>query len=227
MIMLTSSLASRVESNWVKICSSGLRQTLAITFSRPLCGIPMLILSTPNSLDLSMIIFNAGISTSHPSIPNRFSEDHFFARKASNLLKIWSLTLHLPRVINFNFLLQSLTRDISYSMENLAIDSLLRWKLTEQSFLTTSLNHFLLEWLGEFALWAWIESSKKNMETSLYHCLNATISTDYIKFEYSIMEKGKSWGYGRISRPATIHFPWHKTYLNTVVTIWYMIRYVT
>ena len=34
-------------------------------------------------------------------------------------------------------------------------NSLLRWKLIEQSFLTTSLNHFLFEWLGEFALWAW------------------------------------------------------------------------
>ena len=65
------------------------------------------------------------------------------------------LTLSLPRVINFNFFFQSLTRDISYTMENLAIDSLLTWKLIEQSFLTTSLNHFLLEWLGEYALWAW------------------------------------------------------------------------
>ena len=63
-----------------------------------------------------------------------------------------ALTLSLPRVINFNFLFQSLTRDILYNMENLAIDSLLRWKLIEQSFLTTLLNHFLLEWLGEFAL---------------------------------------------------------------------------
>ena len=37
-----------------------------------------------------------------------------------------SLNLLLPRVISFNFLFQSLTRDKSYSMENLAIDSLLR-----------------------------------------------------------------------------------------------------
>ena len=37
------------------------------------------------------------------------------------------ITLSLPRVmINFNFLFQSLTRDIPHSMENLAIDSLLR-----------------------------------------------------------------------------------------------------
>ena len=57
--------------------------------------------------------------------------------------------------MNFNFLFQSLTKEISYSMENLAIDSLLRWKLTEQSFLTTLLNRFILEWLGEFVLWAW------------------------------------------------------------------------
>ena len=32
---------------------------------------------------------------------------------------------------NFNFLFQSLTRDISHSKENLAIDSLLKWKLIE------------------------------------------------------------------------------------------------
>ena len=48
----------------------------------------------------------------------------------TNKIKVIScdfyLTLPLPRVINFNFLFQSLTRDISYSMENLAIDSLLR-----------------------------------------------------------------------------------------------------
>ena len=75
--------------------------------------------------------------------------------------KLWkhsrnsTLTLSLPGVISHDFLFQSLTRDISYSMENLAIDSLLRQKLIEQSFLTTSLNHFVLEWLGEFTLWAW------------------------------------------------------------------------
>ena len=53
-------------------------------------------------------------------------------------------TLSLPGVISHDFLFQSLTRDVSYSMENLAFDSLLSWKLTEQSFLTTSLNHFFL-----------------------------------------------------------------------------------
>ena len=30
--------------------------------------------------------------------------------------------------------------------------SLLRWKLIEQLFLTMSLKHFLLEWLGEFKI---------------------------------------------------------------------------
>ena len=40
--------------------------------------------------------------------------------------KFMLVTLSLPRVINFNFLFQSLNRDMSYSMENLAIDSLLR-----------------------------------------------------------------------------------------------------
>ena len=59
------------------------------------------------------------------------------------LWNMWLITLSLP-VINFNFIFQSFTRDISYSMENLAIDSLLKEKLIEQSFLTTSLNHFLL-----------------------------------------------------------------------------------
>ena len=36
------------------------------------------------------------------------------------------LTLSLPRVINFNFLLQSPTRGISKSLENLAFDTLLK-----------------------------------------------------------------------------------------------------
>ena len=83
----------------------------------------------------------------------------FFTQQVDALLEsqwwVCLLTLSLPRVINFNFLFQSLTRDISYSMENLAIDSLLRWKFIEQSFLTTSLNQFLLERLGGFVLWAW------------------------------------------------------------------------
>ena len=57
-----------------------------------------------------------------------------------------SLTLSLsPGVISHEFLFQSLTRDISHSMENLAFDSLLRWKLIEQSFLTTSLVHLFLD----------------------------------------------------------------------------------
>ena len=41
------------------------------------------------------------------------------------LIVLGSAVKTWPRVINFNFLFQSLTRDISYSMENLAIDSLL------------------------------------------------------------------------------------------------------
>lgn len=85
MLWHTSSEASNEESNWVKSCSKDLRQTLARTLSLPLCGIPMMMLSTPSSLDLSIIIFIAGIKTSQPSIPKRFSELHFLARKASNL----------------------------------------------------------------------------------------------------------------------------------------------
>lgn len=51
-----------------------------------LCGIPRMTFSIPISLDLSMMVFRAGIMTSQPSRPNRFSEDHFLARKSSNLL---------------------------------------------------------------------------------------------------------------------------------------------
>ena len=68
------------------------------------------------------------------------------------VIKEQLLTLSLPRVINFTFLFQSLTRDISYNMENLVIDSLLRWKLIELSFLTTLLNHFLLEWFRRICI---------------------------------------------------------------------------
>ena len=51
-----------------------------------LCGIPRMTFSIPIWLDLSMMVFRAGIMTSQPSRPNRFSEDHFLARKSSNLL---------------------------------------------------------------------------------------------------------------------------------------------
>ena len=50
----------------------------------------------------------------------------------------------LPGVISHNFLFQSLNWYISYSMENLAFDSLLRWKIIELSILTTSLIHLFL-----------------------------------------------------------------------------------
>jgi len=44
-----------------------------------------MILSTPYELDTSMTVFMAGTNTSHPSRPNLFSDDHFFARNSSNL----------------------------------------------------------------------------------------------------------------------------------------------
>lgn len=50
-----------------------------------LCGIPRMTFSTPISLDLSIMVLRAGIMTSQPSRPNRFSEDHFLAKKSSNL----------------------------------------------------------------------------------------------------------------------------------------------
>ena len=107
---LTSSWGSRLGLKWVKICSSGLRQTFAKTLRRPRCGIPITKLSTPFALETSIISFIAGINTwniiggrnygnfrvvwstsnikrltSQPSKPNLFSDDHFFAKKASNL----------------------------------------------------------------------------------------------------------------------------------------------
>ena len=50
-----------------------------------------------------------------------------------------NLTLSLLGMIGHTFLLQSLTRDILYSMENMAFGSLLRWKLIELSILSASL----------------------------------------------------------------------------------------
>ena len=58
--------------------------------------------------------------------------------RQSTYYSLW-LTLSLPGVISHIFFFQSLTRDISYSMENLAFDSLLKWKLIELSILMTSL----------------------------------------------------------------------------------------
>lgn len=45
----------------------------------------MITLCMPAAVDLSMIIFRAGMRTSQPSKPKRFSEDHLRARKSSKL----------------------------------------------------------------------------------------------------------------------------------------------
>lgn len=50
-----------------------------------LWDIPMITLSTPLWLDMSMMVLSAGMSDSQPSRPNRFSEDHFLWRNSSNL----------------------------------------------------------------------------------------------------------------------------------------------
>ena len=65
---------------------------------------------------------------------HRFYQNWHFA------LQLAILTLSLPGVISH----KSLTKDISYSVENLAFDSLLRWKLIELSILTTPLMHLFL-----------------------------------------------------------------------------------
>ena len=62
----------------------------------------------------------------------------------SGFFLLLSLSLSLPGVISHNFLFQSLTRDISYSMENLAFDSLFSRKWIELPILTTSLIHLFL-----------------------------------------------------------------------------------
>lgn len=45
----------------------------------------MITLSTPLLLETSMMVLRAGMSTSQPSRPNRFSDDHFLWRNSSNL----------------------------------------------------------------------------------------------------------------------------------------------
>lgn len=50
-----------------------------------LWGMPMITLSTPLWLDLSMMVLRAGMSDSQPSRPKRFSDDHFLWRNSSNL----------------------------------------------------------------------------------------------------------------------------------------------
>ena len=51
---------------------------------------------------------------------------HRLFNKIFNYQNSMKLEAFHSQVINFNFLFQSLTRDISHSMENLVIDSLLR-----------------------------------------------------------------------------------------------------
>ena len=64
-----------------------------------------------------------------------------------------SLTLSLPRVINFPC---SLTRNIaSHSMKNLAFYSLVRWKMITLPILTPSPIHLSIGRLGECSFWTW------------------------------------------------------------------------
>ena len=69
-------------------------------------------------------------------------------------------------LINFNFLFQSLTRGISYSMEYLAIDSLLRWN--DRFSLHHSIIFFLNGWENlhyELGIERVIKSRAKTLET--------------------------------------------------------------
>ena len=51
---------------------------------------------------------------------------------------------------------RSFARNIkSHSMKNLGFHSLLRWKMSMLSILTTSLMHFLFKRLGECTFWTW------------------------------------------------------------------------
>jgi 3-hydroxyacyl-CoA dehydrogenase len=50
------------------------------------CGIPIITVSTPIFATVSITIFIAGINTSQPSRPKRFSELHFFFKYPSNLI---------------------------------------------------------------------------------------------------------------------------------------------
>lgn len=50
-----------------------------------LWGMPMMKLSTPRRLDWSIIVLSAGMRTSQPSSPKRFSLGHLLARNSSNL----------------------------------------------------------------------------------------------------------------------------------------------
>lgn len=58
----------------------------------------MITLSIPAALDLSMMVLRAGMRTSQPSRPKRFSDDHFLARKSSNLDII---TVHIQNLMMF------------------------------------------------------------------------------------------------------------------------------
>ena len=79
------SFASGVATPWnsLKICSIGLRTTLASTLSRPRCGMPITMFSTPCSVAVSMSSFMPTMSTSQPSRPKRFAVEYLFARNDS------------------------------------------------------------------------------------------------------------------------------------------------
>ena len=65
------------------------------------------------------------------------------------------LTLSLPRVINFKFLLQPHQNITSHSVKNLAFYCSLRWNMIRLPILIISLIHYSLGRLGECTFWTW------------------------------------------------------------------------
>ena len=81
---------------------------------------------TPLSLDSSIMVFSAGIKTSHPSNPNLFSLVHLLARNSSNLkrrqIHVVKKTGKYMYIINvYTILLIYTMYNVQYSYNTVAI----------------------------------------------------------------------------------------------------------
>ena len=86
-----------------------------------------------------------------------------------------SLPLSLLGLINLKFPLHHNHKYLPHSMKNWEFHGLLRWKMITQPILTTSLTHFLFEWIGECSFWV-----KGRVLTRLYlvfSCLRSSHTT--------------------------------------------------
>lgn len=149
----------------------------------------MLKLSTPAALEWSMMVFSAGINTSHPSRPNLFSLVHLLARNSSNLKTHEHVKLLLFILILLVFTLTSLIGPVLLATSScLSLTS--QWYEGFQSSLLSS----YLQWytLGHYTLYLFLLNISLFLNTHLSPSLSPSLpflplSLSLLHFALSLM----------------------------------------